>query len=158
MLTSEQAAAVCQITAVHLHRLGRAVGIEPVLVPMGRTGRRVRRLWPVRHLFGLTLLYPLRKLGVEPASSIVFARGMADQPCDEAFEAVLDSRPYALVVAPSVCPHTVDEAAVLKADAYRGEELRRRGRDLIAVDLRTMLADLRCQIRAVTEGADATKP
>lgn len=153
-LSTADAARALGVSVTHLKHLAAAVRVKPDRRAVGGLGRGYRLVWGIRHLFALALLEPLARLLVAPAPAITFAWGLAGQPSDEAFEAVIEAKAFALIVPPYLNPRTVDESAVQRADAHRGKELRRQGRDLIALDLRPLLADLTARIRAMTtEGA-----
>jgi hypothetical protein len=153
-LSTADAASLLGVSPSHLKGFARAVGIRPVRV--GGHGRQYRLAWGVRHLLALTLAEPLRRLRVSDEDAIAFIRGIASLPSDEALEAVVRDRPFALVAAPHLCPHLLDAGAVRAAGEAGGAELMVQGRQLTAVNLSDLYADLQARMRAAVGAASAS--
>ncbi|QDU24038.1 hypothetical protein [Urbifossiella limnaea] len=157
-LSTADAAAILGWSVSQVKGFARAAGIRPLRI--GGRDRRPRRLmWSARHLLALMLAAPLRQLGVRDEDAIAFIRGIANLSSDEALEAVVKDRPFALVAAPHLCPHLLDAGAVRAAGEAGGEALMMQGRQLTAVSLSDLYADLIARMRraAVGGAADAKR-
>ena len=153
-VSTADAAALLGVSPSHLKGFARAAGIQPVRV--GGRGRPHRLMWGIRHLLALVLAEPLRRLRVRDVDAITFIRGIANLPSDEELEAVVRDRPFALVAAPHLCPQLLDASAVRAAGEAGGEKLMMQGRQLTAVNLSDLYADVVGRMRAASGAASAS--